>query len=547
MRLIVFFCLLISVGCYADRPNVVYLLLDDLDEVVTAPFLATAMPFTMALTSHGVTFKSNYSGVICCESRSSILTGLHAHNSGVFTNGGDYGGYAAFRKPKRPDGQPMLGFMNQPLDNEYRTFPFLLTKKGGYRTIMIGKYMNGFDEVDGKLPAVPVGWTDGDAGIDNNLYRGYGYALMHWSENAAPRKSEYGNEEKDYATDVIFDRATAFLDRREREKDSRPFLMYLAPTAPHLPLKPAKQDENFSKQWENSLPKNRPNFFTDDGFEDKPKWLELSHDERSSPLMRLWVEKDWHQRLGSLYSVDRRFKALYKKLAALGELDNTVFILTSDNGYNLGAHSLIHKMAPYQESVRVPLFIFGGKATGIKRGEVSKHLTLHLDHAPTILALAGVPVPSEMDGASLVPFLQGAPPVSWRKDLLQQYEGGKAANGIGKELPPAVDYIAKFMAAPPFFLDIPTHASLHAQVPGPIDRTFVYISWPGLVGLPEEELYELSNDPYQLTNLLFKARPACRQVADAMKARLEEQRKCSGNSCRDGEVNWPSLATARCK
>src|SRR5690349_9935929 len=82
-----------------SRPNIVYILLDDLDFVTTRSHLAEVMPFTMERVRDGVEFTAARSAAICCEARAAILTGLYQQNNGVFTNGGDFGGYAAFRAP----------------------------------------------------------------------------------------------------------------------------------------------------------------------------------------------------------------------------------------------------------------------------------------------------------------------------------------------------------------------------------------------------------------------------------------------------------------
>jgi len=114
-----------------------------------------------------------------------------------------------------------------------------------------------------------------------------------------------------------------------------------------------------------------------------------------------YARQEYHKRMGSLLAVDEMMGRIRSVLVSQGRWDKTIVVVTSDNGYNLGAHRLIHKMAPYEESIRIPLYIAG---PGISGGEVGKIVGLH-DLAPTFLQLAGGQVPSYIDGKSLLPFL----------------------------------------------------------------------------------------------------------------------------------------------
>jgi N-acetylglucosamine-6-sulfatase len=221
-----------------------------------------------------------------------------------------------------------------------------------------------------------------------------------------------------------------------------------------------------------------------------------------------------------LYAVDDMVSQIVATLDERGELDNTWIIFTSDNGYNLGAHRLIHKMAPYEESIRVPLVIAGPGVNTQLQGKSLAQITLESDYAPTIADIAGVATPADVDGRSLLPLLRGEKVVSWRNDMLLQYVTAGAANGVGAELP------AWFFVM--LGQDIPGYRALRSA-------THLYVEWYTDPRIPHEyELYDLASDPFQLTNLL--ATPAgelkYHAMVAQMHARMLELADCKGASCR---------------
>jgi arylsulfatase A-like enzyme len=225
---------------------------------------------------------------------------------------------------------------------------------------------------------------------------------------------------------------------------------------------------------------------------------------------------DYRNRMGSLYAFDDLVASVVSELESEGVLDNTYLVFAGDNGYQLGAHRLIQKMAPYEESVRVPLVIAG---PGVPAGQVDQ-MTLLTDVAPTILDLAGVTVPADVDGVSLAPLLRGADPSTWRTDFVGAYasSGQDADTGIAQEL------IAGLATK---YLDVPRWQALRTQ-------DHLYVEWPQHDGSTERELYDLRSDPYQMTNLV--ATPdglqAHQDLVDRLAARLTELSACSGATCR---------------
>lgn len=517
-----------SVAAVADkaalsgRPNLILLLFDDLDAVVTPPYFSEVLPTLMAEAARGLTFPEAFAPTpICCPARTTILTGMLGHNTGVLTNGGRMGGYGAFQR-------------NQ---NEARTVAVSL-QKAGYLTALMGKYLNGYHQTRGKLPPVPAGWDEWSAFVDPLMrsYTGYQYRLLDKrfdSPNA--RVKRYGKRPRDYSTDVLRDRALDFLARAET-RDEQPFFLMLTPTAPHYPLQAAPRHRQQAQKWKGGLPGSRPNFFSaGDSIKHRPAWLQQTWKKRTSRTSRNYLQLEWYRRMGSLYAMDELFAALITQLKALGEWENTLLIVTSDNGYNLGAHGLQHKMAPYEESIRIPFWVMGGALGGIEP-RIEKRWVSLADLAPTWLELAGVPQELPLDGRSLVPLLRGESSSSWRRQLLLQYAGRGAGDGIAAEMPRLA-----LKNAPALALDIPEFRGIRAQVEESDGRlgVYTYVEWVPVAnrrGKPVfpsgYELFDVTADPYEQHNLLYTDPARANALGNILHERLNALSSCRGESCR---------------
>ena len=475
---------------HGSGPNIVFILVDDLDQMTT-PYW-DALPRTKALLADtGMTFTQAVAPTpICCAARASILTGQYGHNTNVLTNGGTQGGWAVFH-----DGGA-----------EARTFPIAL-QQAGYRTLLVGKYMNGYDH----QTFVPPGWSEWYGTADNLAYTGYGYQL---NENGT--LVQYGVAEQDYLTDVVARKTVDFIDRSEGD-DDRPFFTYVAPTAPHLPLQPPRRYQ--PNPFAGRVEPQSPNFYEPD-VTDKSWWL--ANSAASHDATKDFTAGDYVNRLGSLLAVDDMVVSIVDALERDGEMDNTIFVFTSDNGYNLGAHKLIHKMAPYEESQRVPMVIAG---PGVAHG-TDDHVVIQPDIGPTILDLAGVATLPSFDGTTIRPLLSGGYSGAWRSDYVEQYLGGAAANGIGAELPPDLNFALTVML---LGQEVPTYRALRT------DRyTYVEYSGPEFGGWTSKELYDRTTDPFQLDNVL--STPAG-QASNASRVaqlatRLDQLVVCAGPTCR---------------
>ncbi|MFN8105126.1 MAG: sulfatase [Acidimicrobiia bacterium] len=479
-----------SAAAETRRPNFVLFLVDDLD-ALTSPYW-DALPKTRALIAdRGVAFDKAYAPTpICCPARATTLTGEYGHNTGVLTNAGPHGGWPAFNAG----------------GGEERTFPLAL-HDAGYRTMLVGKYLNEVDPTH-----VPPGWDEYYGGANDRIEGGYNYAL---NENGT--LVWHGAKPEDYEADVVANHTVDFVTRAAADPGT-PFLAYVAPTAPHMPQPPAPRYRDHP--WRYADPPANPNFFEAD-VSDKPWWLRVSATARSA--WRAWNKVDYENRMGSLLAVDDLVANTVAALDAAGTLDDTYLIFASDNGYNLGAHRLVHKMAPYEESLRVP-FVMAGP--GVVHA-TDDHPVLLTDIAPTVLELAGMTVPDHVDGRSIVPLLHGEASPPWRDAFPIQYASAGLTAGLGDTWPPFAYLVVLILLVG---ADVPSYRGVHTQ-------RYAYIEWYDreLFGLHEYELYDLEADPWQLDNLLATpaGRAANAAVTADLAARLAVLSTCHGSGCRD--------------
>jgi len=531
----------------AKKPNFVLILLDDQDEMVS-PYLE-AMPFTRELfEKNGTRFTQAFSSTsLCCPARCQLLTGLYGHNTGVLYNTGPYGGRRGFIHPRYTNGTRMKDEEGKCINNEYRDAASLLKENANYASGIFGKYIAGVEY--GEMGAKPPGWSAFHVGSDHKIYIGYQYSLYNWTEGMENIEYEYRNFDKsDYITDVIRDRALTFIDRQRETSAEKPMFLFMAPTAPHFPLNPAPRHKHMLGYWASrydQIVSSRPSFFNKTEILDsKSKWLKNSMDVRFNLKDHPFTKTDFVKRMTSLMAVDEMIESLYRKLESYGEANNTIFVFSSDNGYNYGSHGLAHKQTPYEESVRVPLFISG---PGFPRGKNISDLTLLIDVLPTFLESSGFQVPSYMDGFSLIPTMKGSEPKLQheRKAVLLEYKGltpyyanismeheiprrysavNPPAGLVGQDTPPfkairtadhmLVDYIY-------FYED--DFKNVGELVTDDVDTILAKTDH-------EYELYDLNKDPYQMNNL-FKKVGKDSDLFKKLHADLKKLQKCHGKNC----------------
>jgi arylsulfatase A-like enzyme len=342
------------------------------------------MPETRRLIGKaGVTFRNSvvtYS--LCCPSRATLLTGQYPHNHGVRSN-------------QPPDGS--ITALEQT-----NTLPLWL-QDAGYVTGHIGKYLNGYGEVDPL--EIPPGYTEWYGSVGASAYEYYGYQL---NENGT--LVTYGSTPDQYQADVYTAKAVDFIQRRGRAAAAGgpPFWLFVTYLAPHRlnsgdpAFRKAVPAPRHQGRFSGELLPHSPAFNEAD-LSDKPTSM------RRRPLLTTGQIGELvlaHQaRLESLLAVDEGVAAIVKALGDVGVLENTLVVYTSDNGWFQGEHRIPSgKVLPYEPSVKVPLLIRG---PGVLAGRTVGAPVANVDLAPTIVATAGATARRTMDGRSLWPLLQG--------------------------------------------------------------------------------------------------------------------------------------------
>ncbi len=435
----------------APQPNIILILSDDqrADDLGSMPNLA-------ALTAEGTNFTHAYvTTPLCCPSRSSILTGEYAHNHGVLGNTAPYG-FEAF-----PDSETIGTWL----------------QTAGYKTALIGKYLNGYANTKGKY--VPPGWDTFMAFVKGPNY--YEYTLKNFVDGVDEGILKYGSEEADYSTEVIAEDAMDFLNETE-SNDTQPFFLYFTPYAPHEPATPS---EKYKDMAANIDPTTAPSYNEED-VSDKSTWVQ------SLPKLSAAEEEQLKNygslTAGALKDLDDGIGKIIDTLKANNELDNTVILYMSDNGLQWGEHRIaLSKNAPYEESVHVPLIIYDGR---IKAAGSIDEFALNIDLAPTLLDWAGLTIPDTVDGKSLKPLLEGHTD-EWRTSFLTEAWGSREG----------------------------------ATFTGVHEGTWSYIDY----GDGQTELYDLEVDPYELNNLAKDNKYA--DVLKELEAELARLKECKGSAC----------------
>nr|XP_049698902.1 N-acetylglucosamine-6-sulfatase [Helicoverpa armigera] len=360
LNYLLLFCLFGASVCQQKRPNIVLVLTDDQDVVLGGMTpMANVRRF---IGNEGVTFANSYvTSPICCPSRASLLTGLYVHNHMTVNNsmrGGCYGHY-----------------WRNTLQKE--TFNYLL-KEAGYKTFYAGKYLNEYGAIEAGGPeTVPPGWSEWRGLVGNSVY--YNYTI---SNNGVPTAST-----DQYLTDVIRDLSVTFI---ESQSEDTPFLMVLAPPAPHQPFTPAPRHTG---SYRNVTAERGPNFNVK--AEDK-HWLLRMPPSPLPDTMLPELDRVYRSRWESLLAVDEMVADVVAALDKQNVLADTYVLFTSDNGYHMGQFSQVYdKRQPYESDIKVPLVIRG---PGIAPNSSSTEPVLNIDIAPTILKMAGLTPPAHMDG-----------------------------------------------------------------------------------------------------------------------------------------------------
>ena len=316
-----------SPGAAAQRPNFVFVLTDDLSWN-----LVSHMPHVQALEKSGTTMSQYYvMDSLCCPSRSAIFTGMYPHDDGVFTNAGNDGGYTAFNAH----------------GDQGKTWAVAL-HNAGYRTAMMGKYLNQYDPKD----PIPPGWDEWD--VAGNGYPEFGYNL-----NEDGRRVHYGSKPQDYLTDVLSGKVASFIDSSAAAR--KPFMLEVATFAPHAPYTPASRYANTVNL---SYPRTPAYDRLPSG---APSWLATRPPLSATDEQN--IDTTYDKRVEADLSVDDMIGHLEAELQAKGEARDTYFIFSSDNGYHMGEYRLDPgKQTAFDTDIHVPLIVAG---PGVPAGRVA--------------------------------------------------------------------------------------------------------------------------------------------------------------------------------
>lgn len=436
------------------RKNVILILADDhrhdfMGFTGKVPFLRT--PGMDRIAREGAHLKNAFvTTALCSPSRASILTGQYTHHHGVVDNQSLISDTAVF-------------------------FPKYL-QDAGYQTAMVGKWHMG-EHTDAPQPGFDY-WAS---------FRGQG-TYFNPVINIDGTQKTFGDSA--YVTDVLTGLALDFLRGRDKGK---PFFLYLSHKAVHAEFYPApRHRDRYAKepiQYPPTMfPPGHPRSTVDStqyDYANVPNWVKA---QRYS----------WHG-VDYMYHGAYDFETFYRRycetLLALDESiaqvlqyldkeklwENTVVIYMGDNGFSFGEHGLIDKRHAYEESWRVPMLAMGG---GIPAGSAVDANVQNIDIGPTVLDLAGLSTPAQMDGKSFLPLLLGQK-IPWRETIFYEY----------------------FWERP--FPQTPTvHAVRTAR--------YKYIRYHGIWDI--NELYDLQNDPNEMRNLIRD--PAYARLSEDLRNQL---------------------------
>ncbi len=472
-----------------SAPNLLFVMSDDhaCHAISAYGSVLNRTPHLDRLAIEGMRFDAAFcTNSICAPSRAAILTGTYNHRNGVTT-------------------------LDTPLDNRLWTFPQAL-QQAGYQTALFGKWHLGH------------GPANDPTGFDTwRILPGQG----HYHNPVFLEQGGVVVERGGYVTDLITDDCIDYLQRRDR---SRPFALFCHHKAPHRSWEPAPRHFDLYEGLE--LP--YPPTFTDDldgraavvqAVKMRMMDLDPIVDLKSNVPAGLSEEEEirWrYQRyikdyLRVVAAIDDSMGRLLEYLETDGCVDNTVVVYTSDQGFFLGDHGWFDKRLMYEESLAMPLLV--RYPAMVAPGSVCEDIVVNVDFAPTMLDLAGVETPFELQGNSLVPLLSGDKPDGWQQSMYYRY----------------------------WMHNDPSHACpAHFGIRSRTHKLICYYNDP--MGQPgahgpsnpvEWELFDLVADPGELSNIIHTDEG--RQVAALLFEELQEHRRRVGDIDATMELTPPAV------
>lgn len=396
----------------AQRPNILFIFCDDLTTRAVSAYGGNRnllqTPNMDRIAREGILFdRCLVPNSICGPSRAVIQTGKYSHRNGFYHNGNRF-------------------------DGTQQTFPKRL-QAAGYQTAVIGKW---------HLVTDPVGFDHWHILPGQGLY--YNPPMIRNGKKV---------RHTGYTTDLICDFSIEWLKNRDK---SKPFMLMSQHKAPHREWAPALRHLGWNRDRTFPEPETLFDDYSGRGRAEREQDMTLARtfndrDAKLTPppgineeqlkvwdafygprneafrkanpvgkeLVRWRYQRYLHDYLGTVKAVDEAVGRLLAYLDQEGLADNTIVILSSDQGFFLGEHGWFDKRWIYEESLTTPLMVrWKGVA---KAGARSSALVSVLDFPETVLDAAGVPVPPDMQGRSLRPVLGGETPTDWRKSFYYHY------------------------------------------------------------------------------------------------------------------------------
>lgn len=482
-------------------PNIIFVMSDD----HAVPALSAyggdliSTPNLDRLASEGARFDAAYvTNSICTPSRAVILTGKHSHRNGVLT-------------------------LSDTFDGSQATLAKYL-QEAGYHTGMIGKW---------HLKSEPTGFDEYAVLPGQGLY--YDPLLRHkgnWPETVT---------HEGYVTDVITDQALRFIQNCPQDK---PFFLMYHHKAPHDVFVPKLEHRSLFTGLVPEPPTLHEDVSDRIALRETVEKIGHRHTSYGVPQWRWFLQRvrysaaeieAWEHELAGLsgrslvgaqyqiymrrylqcvYSIDENMGRLLEYLERSHLARDTALIYTSDQGFFLGEHGLYDKRFMYEPAFRIPLLLRW--PSGVKAGAVTSDLVQNLDFAPTILEIAGLDIPADMQGRSFLGLVQDVPPPDWRDAIYYRYWMNRAHFNI-----PAHFGIRTERYKLIYFYD---------NQMGPDGKTPVNGARQG-VRDPFWEFYDLQQDPLEVRNLFNE--PQYQDRITVLRKQLVELRERYGDD-RDG-------------
>ncbi len=474
-----------------SSPNLLFIFTDEqrADTMAAYGNRKIHMPNLDRLASQSCVFEHPYvTQPVCTPSRSSILTGLYPHTTGCTEN-------------------------NIPLRTETPCLPEMLSSRD-YVTAYHGKWhlgdeifaQHGFQEWVSIEDFYMRYYSEGR---DRSARSSYHHWLL--ANGFAPADGETFTRNEASRLPEEFGKP-AFLAREAsrfiRENSRRPFALFVNFLEPHMPFFGPRDD-----QYDPASIPLPPNFsaFPSEDQPLKARFFHLLWRDRGISGLPLKTEADWRRLIANYWGlcslVDTHVGTILETLEDCGLAEDTIVVFTSDHGDMMGSHRLLAKCVMFQEAVRVPLII---RLPGQRRPKRIAGPVSQIDLVPTLLDLMGQPIPPHLQGKSLAPLLGSSSPQT-SEDIFIEWNGPNTEAGSAVGRVNMLDFASRI--APP--------EEIEEARRDPVRTVITPDGWKfNCSPLGEHELYNLNDDPLEITNLACKSdlRPLMEQLAERIRA-----------------------------